>query len=243
MSSQSFIALNKSASPKRRLFLFAHAGSGASSFSNWKDKFSDDIEVFAVIYPGREARILEPAYDSIEPLATSLADQIKPLFEVPCSFFGHSMGAKVAFETAYILEANSYPLSHVFLSASRAPHIAQKRVIYHLPQQQFLEELIDIGGTSREFLENQELLDLFLPTLRKDFTLTDTYTRENNVFLNSPITIMASREDREVDPDDVKEWSGYAKNEWDFHLFNGDHFFPIAHADLVTELINEKLCK
>ena len=83
-----------------RLFCFPHAGGGASAYHQWPDLLPEWVDVAPVQPPGREQRIAEPPIDDlarlIEALAGGLADQI----ETPYAFFGHSLGALVAYELA-----------------------------------------------------------------------------------------------------------------------------------------------
>src|SRR4051812_38568638 len=83
-----------------RLFCFPFAGGGASAFRLWSQGLPLTVDVCPVQPPGRETRFREPAYTRLPPLVTALADALRPHFDRPFAFFGHSMGAIVAFELA-----------------------------------------------------------------------------------------------------------------------------------------------
>jgi surfactin synthase thioesterase subunit len=57
-----------------------------------------------VCYPGREGRFTDPLAEYMEDLSGPLAAAFGCLPGLPTAFFGHSMGASVAYETALRLE-------------------------------------------------------------------------------------------------------------------------------------------
>src|SRR5206468_11829594 len=87
-------------SPQLRLFCFPYAGAGASVFRNWKREFPQDIEICPIQLPGRESRAMERPMDSLSTIVESIVSEMTPLLHTPFAFFGHSMGALIAFETA-----------------------------------------------------------------------------------------------------------------------------------------------
>lgn len=88
-----------------RLICFPYAGAGASVFGRWPASFPPDVEIIAVQLPGRESRISEPVAGNLRDYVSPLVDAIAPLSDKPMAFFGHSMGALLAFDTAQALRA------------------------------------------------------------------------------------------------------------------------------------------
>lgn len=78
-----------------------------------------------------------------------------------------------------------YRAKYLFISGSRIPSIPEPKPIYHLPDEAFKRELGRFEGTPKEILENQELLDFFLPMLRADFTMDETYYDKAGVVLHT----------------------------------------------------------
>src|SRR5262245_50602132 len=87
-------------SARLRLFCFPFAGGSASSYRGWSACLPRDVEVCPIQPPGREARFSEPAFRRIPELVRALADALSPLLDRPFVFYGHSVGAIVAFELA-----------------------------------------------------------------------------------------------------------------------------------------------
>ena len=79
------------------------------------------------------------------------------------------MGGKIAYELEKYLEKDGYQAQCLFVSGSRIPSIPEPNPIYFLSDETFKRELGRFEGTPKEILENQELLDFFLPMLRADF--------------------------------------------------------------------------
>src|SRR5690606_30530844 len=107
-----------------RLFCFPSAGGGASQYRLWAQSLPMDVELCPVLLPGREARMREAPARRLAPLAEALADGLSPLFDIPFAFFGHSMGALLAFELARQLRRRGGPQpAHLFVSGRRAPQL------------------------------------------------------------------------------------------------------------------------
>src|SRR5262249_5238616 len=59
-----------------------------------------EVDFCPVELPGRAARLDEPPFTSMSALMEGLDHALQPLMGVPFGFFGHSVGACVAFEAA-----------------------------------------------------------------------------------------------------------------------------------------------
>ncbi|MGO4426473.1 thioesterase II family protein, partial [Streptomyces sp. MCAF7] len=152
-----------------RLFVFPHAGAGASAY-RLAAYLPDTVEVCTVQLPGRENRFAEPALTSLDDAVTVLAPLIADHTDLPYAFFGHSMGSLIAFETARRLRALGARLpDRLFLSGMRAPGLPDRDPRHTLPDDKLLATS-EFGGV------DAELQELLLPLLRADLTLCETYT-------------------------------------------------------------------
>jgi medium-chain acyl-[acyl-carrier-protein] hydrolase len=121
-----------------RLFCFPYAGSGATVFRRWPASLPAGVEVCGVRLPGREGRLREPAFDRLAPLVEALAAALPPALDRPFAFFGHSMGALVAFELAHRLRRDGRPgPRHLFVSGRTAPQCHLDTCRHTLPEPQF----------------------------------------------------------------------------------------------------------
>ena len=222
-----------------RLFCLPFAGGGASVFRLWGKALPADIEVCPIQLPGREDRVAEPPYTNMQALTEELARHIRPYIRKPFGFFGHSMGALIAFELTRQLRRVDAPLpTLLFLSAHQAPHLPRKRRSLHqLPEPEFINAVRRLGGTPAAVFEHQDLLDFVLPTLRADFTICDTYHFLPEEPLDCAFVLCAGSNDPEALTPDVAAWRAQTTQSCQVREFTGNHFFLQSQRDLLLETI------
>lgn len=221
---------------KLRLFCFPYAGGRASIFRSWSASLTPYIEVCPIELPGRGNRLTECPFTRLESLIQSLVPTLLLYLDRPFAFFGHSMGGLISFELAHLLYKN-YGLmpSNLFISGRCAPQVsASKPPIHNLPKPEFLNELRNLNGTPEAVLENAELMELLLPSLRADFTVIETYVYTHKPRLNCPITALGGLQDPEVSCDDLEAWREQTNANFLMQMFEGNHFF--IHSAQLTLL-------
>jgi surfactin synthase thioesterase subunit len=226
-----------------QLFCFPFAGGGASIFRKWGTRLPNDVEVCAIQLPGREDRLLEPPFQQVQPLVKILAKAVFIDRDKPFVFFGHSMGALIAFELSrHLRRLDVRQPSHLFVSGRRAPHLPDPNPpTYDLPHPEFIQELRRLSGTPNEVLEDTEMMAVFMPMLRADFTLCETYSYVDDAPLTCPISAFGGSEDPEIEYDEVAGWRGMTTGSFSLQVFPGDHFFLLdsGEAQLLTALSDE----
>lgn len=221
------------------LFCFPYAGGGASAYSGWIRALEDEITVCPVQLPGREDRLMEPFHTDMKEVVNEITEIIQSLITCETFLFGHSMGAKIAFEVARKLEKRGGSIKRLFVSGSRVPHKPPLNPIYNLPKDQFLKELQRFEGTPEEILGNEELLNFFLPLLRADFTMDETYHMEQGNPLKCPITAFGGEEDKEAKPAEIDLWRQYTEVFFSSYVFQGGHFFvKTQEENIIKEVKN-----
>lgn len=226
---------------KVTLLCLPFAGGGASVYNQWVIKMKNAVTVCPIQLPGREERITETPYIDMTVLLDDLEDTFKNTVKGPYALWGHSMGGKIAYELEKRLEENGYTAQCLFISGSRIPSIPEPKPIYHLPDEIFKKELGRFQGTPKEILENQELLDFFLPMLRADFTMDETYYDQKITVLHSPIIAFGGEKDGEADAEVICEWRKYTDSYFEYQIFEGGHFYIWEHEDEVIQNILECL--
>lgn len=223
------------------LFCLPFAGGGASAYTSWINKLKDKITVCPIQLPGREERIMEKPYNNMTDMLDDLEETIWENIRGPYAFWGHSMGGKIAYELEKRMEKRGKTAQCFLVSGSRIPSIPEPNPIYHLPDDEFKKALGRFEGTPKEILENQELLDFFLPMLRADFTMDETYYDNDLTVLYSPIEAFGGRKDREADEEAMKEWGKYTESAFLCHMFEGGHFYIREQEEAVLSEVRKCL--
>ncbi|WP_172387170.1 thioesterase II family protein [Streptomyces sp. MNP-20] len=232
-------------SPRARLICFPHAGGTASYFRGWARLVPPDIEVLAVRYPGREDRLVDPFAQSMEALADEVTSAVGALLDRPTAFFGHSMGASVAYEVAARLHARRTPSRApgpvaLFLSGRAGPGHERVRNLGEADDRELMDEVIGMGGTEAAAFSDPELRDLVLPVIRSDFQLVERYGRSSpgSRFLDVPVFAYYGDHDAHLDPSAIEAWSAVTSGPFAARSFDGGHFYLAPHAEeLVGDVV------
>jgi medium-chain acyl-[acyl-carrier-protein] hydrolase len=227
--------------PRLRLFCFPYSGASASVFFPWRGAFGPEIEVVPVELPGRGTRMTEPLATRIETLVERFARELRPQLDRPYAFFGHSMGALLAFELARRLEKEDGGPVHFFASGHVAPQVRERDEVWHtLPEAELLDMLRTLNGTPEEVLQNPELRELILPILRADFEICDEYRFRPGEPLRCSITAFGGLGDEEVSRENLDAWREHTRGSFKLRMFSGGHFFiSSAKHDVLLALGRE----
>jgi medium-chain acyl-[acyl-carrier-protein] hydrolase len=215
-----------------RLFCFPHAGVGASIFSRWNAELPSAIEVCPIQLPGRGGRWSEPPFTRLGPLIEALSEALSPLLETRFAFFGHSMGALVALELARHLrrEKRRGPV-RLIASAARAPQIPDPDPPLHdVTDGELVKGLEHLDGIPREISQNLELLHTFLPALRADLAVCETYAYYDEPPLDCPISAYGGQQDTRVPHEHLEGWRAQTVAGFVLRMFPGNHFFFMSRA-------------
>lgn len=228
-----------------RLVCLPYAGGGATAvFRAWGSRFTPVAEPCPLELPGRASRLREPPSRRIRELAISLATSLEARRGEPLAFFGHSLGALLAFEVVREMRRRGAPPPrHLFVSSRRGPRIPEPDgAIHGMPDAAFLEEIQRrYDAIPGEVLREPELMQLLLPTLRADFEMLETYDYAAEEPLECPITAIGGLEDHRVPLEALEAWSLETRGPFRLHRFPGGHFYFRAADRELTELIRRTL--
>ena len=224
-----------------RLFCFHYGGAGASMYKGWSEQLSAYLDLFAIQLPGRETRFNEPLLYNINTVVDEICKAIAANLDKPYIFFGHSIGALLCHKVAQELMLSNAKLPEaLFVSGCRPPHMPLRRSPIHaLPDQQFKAEVLRYNGIPKELIEHQEnILEIYLPILRADFTLSETFQIKEVMQLSSNIFAFGGTHDSSVFEEDIKAWKEYTNKNFDYKMYNGDHFFIKEYTNDIISLLN-----
>ena len=224
-----------------RLFLIPPAGGSSLIFRGWEDAMPAGVDACPIHLPGRGNRLFEPLFTRLEPLVRSLGQALLPALDRPFAFFGHSMGALVAFELSrFLRKVHGTEPEVLFVSGGRAPHIPEGRRDYLLPDAEFVEELRRLDGTPAEILDNPEALQLLLPIVRADFEATQTYEYWEEPPLSRRISAFGGGRDTTTPEELLLPWSEHTTGPFSLHMLPGGHFFiEESRPQLLTIIASE----
>jgi len=243
-TSSNWVSISSSRGPRRaRLFCLPFAGGGAIAYLRWSSSILDGVEVARVHLPGRETRLREPLFTCLESLVDTLVKELIAWIDGPFILYGHSMGALLAFELARGLRRcyNLLPV-HLFVSGYRAPQLPPEEAPFsHLPDAAFIDRVRQYGGLPDLVAQNDELLEIFLPILRADFEMTETYVYKAETPFEFPITAFGGISDPKTSRDKILAWRMHTSVQFTTHYFPGGHFFLHDSEALVLDEINRQL--
>jgi pyochelin biosynthetic protein PchC len=210
------------------------AGSSASFYRTWAAYLPRHIALAGVQYPGRETRLREPAIKDMHKLAEAVASAVSPFCRVPLTFFGHSMGAVLAWEVAIRVEN----VAALFVSgcAPAATHAGRASRMWD--DNSILADLERLGGPNQIVLTNSTVRALWLPALRADYRLTENYIPSRGRMLTCPLVAMCGDLDRDATAEDMQLWSAVTTGPFRLCRFQGNHSFPlIRNREVVLEIV------
>lgn len=214
------------------LVLFPHAGAGAATYWGLAQDLRGVARPLIVRLPGRESRAQEPRFTDIRPLMRALAPALRPHLVGTYVFYGHSMGALIAFEMARLFTlAYNMPPRHLIVSGMEAPQDCLTGHARHRLGDDELWRLVgEMGGMPPEIIADESMRQMLLPSLRADFELTDTYTFRPMPLLSCPVSAYAGEQDPELPPAAMAGWGANTTGDFVHTTMPGDHFFNL-HGD------------
>jgi surfactin synthase thioesterase subunit len=157
-------------------------------------------------------------------------------------FYGHSMGAIIAYCTAIKLRAlGATQPKQLFFSGRKGPVLNTGKGNRHkLPSKEFKLELENLGGCPKEVLQNHELMEIFEPILRADFKAVETYQYASTEPLHQKITLFHGIQDH-FTKEDVMTWQQESTQPLEYFEFDGGHFFIQKECEAISKTIETQL--
>jgi medium-chain acyl-[acyl-carrier-protein] hydrolase len=225
-----------------RVLGFPHAGGSAAAYRSWRTFVGPEIDFCPVELPGRGSRSGETPLTSLAELVERIAGPIEPLLNVPFAFFGHSVGARIAFECAHRLRArDGRTATHLFLSGRGAPQVEERLSSPHgMTDDALIAMLRRLGGTPREVLENRAFAAALLPMIRADLALAESQGIGEADCLSCPVTAFAGSDDASVGPDALDAWRHATRGRFRAFWVPGGHFYaPAGVAAVMREILRD----
>ncbi|MCQ2464243.1 MAG: thioesterase domain-containing protein [Oscillospiraceae bacterium] len=237
--------------PEIKLCFFAHAGSSARGYINFKKLLDPSVKPVAIELAGRGSRLSEPRFTDAEKCAGDIFLQNREIFEEGnYAFFGHSLGTVTAYETAKIIKKCGLPSpEHIFFSGRPAPHSRFVSTISGISEQSdddFVKAFSAYGGLPDTIVKNKEMLSMILPILRDDVTMADNYHPViDKPEIDCDITVLYGRGDMIYSGEDIELWQECTTGSCSKLGFDGNHFYfnHPKNKEQLCDYINKTLLK
>ncbi len=242
---QLYKATSKVTGKRNVLLLFPGIGLSPLAFTDWVKYFiSDPVDIYSICLPGRMNRVAEPMPKSTIPLVGSIMDALIDLGIIPslppesieeCNcrilLFGHHFGALLAYELSRYLIINGYEvvISHLVVSSLKSPSILSEynsdkfgKKIYYGNTKTIIDAVIALDGVPPDFIAKRDLISLFVPLYRADFTILEKYVfkpylNEHTPPLAIPIILIGTENDKNCDVNQLAAWKNETSSK-SFHF-------------------------
>jgi surfactin synthase thioesterase subunit len=217
--------------PTARLVILPHAGSGAAAWFRWSEHIPAWVEVRVARLPGRESRLHERPLTSFDEALARLAGALAALPALPTVLFGHSLGALFAFELCHKL---SGLIDALCVSGSRAPGRAcECPSLSGLPDDALARAVqARWGGIPDEILSAPDLQGCFLPALRADLSLVETWSPFARDPLTQGLLVVSGDDDPEIGTEDVSAWRAVTGGACNHLRHPGGHMAVLSDASV-----------
>lgn len=221
------------------MFCFPYAGGSSTLYEGNLHGLKESFEMISLDYSGHGTKFGLPLYETMDDLLDDMYREVAEQLSKDESycFFGYSLGCIVVYELACRLRDNGYLLPRkLFLCSMEAPHrIPENEWIHTLSDEDFVNEMKRMGGIDEELFSDPLMLSVFLPMIRRDFQLHETYGKREHEILNTDALVMYSEED--ISKENIKNWDAVISNV-EYLCYPGGHFFIY---DKIDEVVGEVL--
>jgi surfactin synthase thioesterase subunit/phosphopantetheinyl transferase (holo-ACP synthase) len=217
------------------LVCLPYAGGDAVAFLRWSEALRGSARVVVVELPGRDGR----RSDRGGIVVGDVADQVAAHAHAPYALYGHSMGARLAFEVVRELRRRGVPLPlRLYVGGAHPPHLVEPIArLAHLTEEQFLDQLILRAGTPAVVRDDPYVRAAVLPTLRIDLDWLRAYRYRPESPLPVPVVAFAGVDDQEVPDNLMLGWARHTSASFRLHTLVGDHLFIRTETATLTAMI------
>ncbi|SEQ90353.1 medium-chain acyl-[acyl-carrier-protein] hydrolase [Streptomyces sp. yr375] len=216
------------------LYCLPHAGGSAQPYARLESAVPAGVRVVPLELPGHGRRLRERPLRDLGQVVTEVI-RLMGEFEGevegegrgrPFALFGHSFGALVGYETTRRLRESGTPPELLLVSARNSPVWPLSHEPLHaLEDPLFTAGVSRMGGIPQVLLAQPKVLRVFLPSLRADLEMVETYAHRHREPLDVPIAAFVGLEDRLTDPAGMAAWAEQTVRPFDLTPVRGGHFF------------------
>ena len=217
------------------------AGAGASFYRPWSsDAYRSNLRIVPLQLPGRERRIDEEPLREVPAAVDELVGQLPEALDgvTRMALFGHSLGAVLAYELAARLTTTpGVEVARLFVSGSPPPDAPRQQRATGLPDDEFLARVAEFAGFNHAAMDDPELRELVLPTLRADIQLHEDYRPGTRDPLPVPVTALRGTSDKLVGAEEAMGWAKFTGRDFAYAELPGGHMYLVESSVPLLRLI------
>lgn len=222
---------------------FHHAGGTGATFMHWNRINSiKNLTFVPVELPGHGYRRKESLIVNYSEMVRSIVGDIADMVaDHPYSFYGHSMGAVLAFSVEYQLEQQYGMQAEKVIVAGRFAPMMEDPNDFRIAMgdSALLQEIIYLNPQNRAIYEDHEFIEWFLPVIRSDYTLHESFRYHGEV-ISASLVAHSGLQDVGCQLSEMNRWREVTTGKFKIKEFSGGHFFPHNLGKVyVEEVINE----
>ena len=219
-----------------QIVCFPPNGGGPTNFRNWPIHLEKQgWEMFVVQPPGWEARFTETPVDDLQEMIVSVSRELVPLLKADrFVFYGHSLGALLAFESAHYLQAKDKlcPTHVAAWSALTIPYQHPQNVPKDVFGQSTPINVLTSYVPRFTYLDprlasNPTIMKRLKPCLAAGVKMCSAYTYNHADRLPCNITALSGSNDLFAPSSKMAGWSNVADRKYKYRskVYRGAHMF------------------
>ena len=207
---------------------FPFAGGNKYSFRQFLNGQEHNVIEFprkTLIAKSLEGNLLSLLIDDLFPI---VREKIK---DSPYCIYGHSMGGLIAYLITQRIEKEGLrkPV-RLIISGSNAPKYCQIEKISHLNKLSFWKEIMKLGGIPKSVEKDKQIINYFVPILKYDFKVIESYTYQRKNKITIPIDVFFGKKES-VKTIGKEDWKNESSKQVSIVELTGDHFFIYNNID------------
>lgn len=202
----------------RTLVCFPWSGAGPQWFGGWAADMPPDVELLAVLLPGRNGRRAEGLERRLDVLAQQISSALAT-YRVTRHI------ALLGYQVAVNLQQQGVEVQALVASGGRAPLVPPVAELHKLDDTQLIERLRQLGGLAAVQHHDSAWRQRFLDRTRADLTACETFRPHDPVSVSCDVTTWAGTTDWYAPSAELRHWAAVASRPVRHRTFDGDHFF------------------
>lgn len=202
------------------LVCFPWVGAGSLPFRRWSPLMPEGVALWAARTAGKEDRLREPAPTDWDALVRELVDDLPS--GVPMVFFGHCLGALIAFEMAVELDRRGLPTPERLMVVGAPPALSEGGQ----PPADAYEAAGESGAVPEHVLNDPDLFSLIAPMISSDLRLAARYRHTGGQQVNVPIDVLVASDAPPEETAAGEAWADVTSRGITLTVINGRSLMP-----------------